>query len=695
MRGPNPNLVRTTGAASSLLVAFLLLLLLATPSRAGLAFQRSDMPAPGSITDVLSTDFNRDGKADVALLSPGSGIRTTLGDGRGEFGPYRYRTVANIVSGLSSGDLNRDGYPDLVATTTDDKVAVMIGTGTGTFGSPATYPVGVRPGTTGIADMNGDGNLDVVVGHNSSSGIVLLPGNGRGGLGSPTTVAANVNGLSFSIGDFDGDGDPDIAKYRNPVGNTSYMNLGGTFSTVVTPSAGETLQYSPFADVNEDGILDLLGTAFNSSRTVVALGNGSGSFDLANATSLTGVQNTQKVMFGDYDGDGNIDLASSGTGGTIAIYAGDGTGQFGAANVITTTAASGIYADLARADFNGDGFPDLLRVGNDSATMTKLINSALLENLAPQNFGTLPARGQSSRRDIVLTNTGSADLRLTGIGFTGPDQNDFAVSSSTCGGSVRAGGSCTVSIRFAPNATGNRSATAVFTYNGPTPTATVSLTGTATAPDLGPTGPAGATGVTGATGETGAIGPTGLTGATGNTGATGETGLAGPTGPTGSTGETGFTGPTGTTGDTGDTGATGPTGDPGPTGPTGDTGPTGPTGTGGTLPRITRLNSKPVAADRRGRVRMAKVECRSSSCSLTRLIGRLEIDGKSRRVRVFGTRTLESGQTARFGITVTSGLRARLRSAARSARATLVISVTTPEGGRVTRTSIGTRVRAR
>ena len=192
---------------------------------------------------------------------------------------------------------------------------------------------------------------------------------------------------------------------------------------------------------------------------------------------------------------------------------------------------------------------------------------AAAPSVAPtsQDFGSQAQGTVGGSHQFTVTNADLTPLTVTGETFGGND--DFFVSSTTCGGTVAT--SCDVWVRFAPQGTGSRSGT--MTVNSSSGDSnSVTLTGTGTVRDPGATGATGGTGATGATGGTGATGATGATGVDGVNGMTGATGATGGTGPTGPTGATGATG-SGAAGVTGATGATGPRG----TGPTGAQGPPG------------------------------------------------------------------------------------------------------------------------
>ena len=105
---------------------------------------------------------------------------------------------------------------------------------------------------------------------------------------------------------------------------------------------------------------------------------------------------------------------------------------------------------------------------------------------------------------MTVTDGGTDPLAVTGFHFTGTDAGDFVVESSTCGGTLAVGDSCTLEVAFVPQAQGARAATLVVSSNAPD--ASLSLAGTG---GLLPAGPTGATGAPGAPGAPGAKGAPG------------------------------------------------------------------------------------------------------------------------------------------------------------------------------------------
>ena len=98
---------------------------------------------------------------------------------------------------------------------------------------------------------------------------------------------------------------------------------------------------------------------------------------------------------------------------------------------------------------------------------------------ASWNFGTVPRRTTSPSQTFVLANTGSAILNINSIGLAGTNPGQFIVTSRTCGNTLAVGATCNIKVAFAPNRSGNFSATLRIADNAPNSPQTATLTGTA------------------------------------------------------------------------------------------------------------------------------------------------------------------------------------------------------------------------
>jgi Bacterial Ig-like domain (group 3)/FG-GAP-like repeat len=260
------------------------------------------------------------------------------------------------------------------------------------FGKPVTYDSG-GPWADGVAvaDLNGDGKLDLVVtnycqswnqyGCNGEGEVSVLLGNGDGTF-QPAVIysTAAYNAGSVVIGDVNGDGIPDVVVANacetpgqfHCVGETGAVSVllgngDGTFQPAVVYSSGGNYAFSvAIGDLTGSGVPDIAvanGALDDDGNPSVAvlLGNGDGTFQPAVAYS-TGGEQTNSVAIGDVNGDGIPDLIvadfrqSQSAEGEVAVLLGIGDGTFQPA-VTYDSGGDGSYS-VALGDLRGNGILD-------------------------------------------------------------------------------------------------------------------------------------------------------------------------------------------------------------------------------------------------------------------------------------------------------------------------------------------------
>src|ERR1035441_7406118 len=191
------------------------------------------------------------------------------------------------------------------------------------------------PSALAAGDFNGDGIPDLVVpGCDRTSNIYLLIGNGDGTFKPPKAIDAGKmvcgksgGGSSIAVGDVNRDGKLDVVVTVEPLGSplgTVVLLTGrgdGTFNAPVF-IIPERLQadYVALADVNGDGILDLVGavgSGINSGAVIICLGNGDGTFTLFEEEPIAGVQS--QIAIADFNGDHLPDIAVNSPTGVISV----------------------------------------------------------------------------------------------------------------------------------------------------------------------------------------------------------------------------------------------------------------------------------------------------------------------------------------------------------------------------------------
>ncbi|MCB1489961.1 MAG: VCBS repeat-containing protein, partial [Bauldia sp.] len=269
-----------------------------------------------------------------------------------------------------ASDVDGDGDLDLVTSAfSGTGVSVFLGNGDGTFGSATTYTTGLSPHGVAIGDINGDGIADVATA-NTSGSLSFLLGNGDGTFGTATTLAT-PGATAVAIVDLNHDGKADLvgSVAGTSIGNVVFLGNGdGTFATGVTYATTFAPHAMALGDFNGDGNVDIASATDNG--TSILLGNGDGSF--GTVTLLPG--STQwGIATADFDGDGDLDLAASMINiGAVFLYLGQGDGTFTYTGSLT--AGSWPY-DVATGDFNADGKVDLAVTATGSTAVSVFLGN--------------------------------------------------------------------------------------------------------------------------------------------------------------------------------------------------------------------------------------------------------------------------------------------------------------------------------
>lgn len=339
--------------------------------------------------EIAVADLNGDGKPDLVVANHNGQLAIFIAKGNGTFlSPTIFTLDFYVTGSIAIGDFNGDKKPDIVAVggghVNGIGLALLTGNGDGTFNAPQYFPTTLSGASISlvVGDFNNDGNLDIYVGGNGSSELILGDGKGNFHDGQVQSAA----GFGVAMGDFNGDGNLDIASsepYGEYPNNASALavllgNGDGTFqSPNVYPGFNnyQGVLGVAAADLNHDNKLDLVATDYAGSGVLVFLGNGDGTFG-SPTTWFAGSQ-PGTVTVADFNGDGNLDLAVSDFGGGgVTVLPGNGDGTFvppyPPSDFPTGKNPTGIVA----ADFNHDGSPDIAVANYGDGTITILLNAA-------------------------------------------------------------------------------------------------------------------------------------------------------------------------------------------------------------------------------------------------------------------------------------------------------------------------------
>ncbi|WP_242094542.1 BspA family leucine-rich repeat surface protein [Aestuariivivens sediminicola] len=371
--------------------------------------------------DSAFGDVDGDGDADVLITGiNASSVRKAdlyLNDGAGNFTIDATAPFLGVQqSSVNFADVDSDGDLDVLIvgySILNSYIAHLYeNDGTGTFTLVTGTPfVGTARGASDFADIDGDGDLDVIItGYpGSPSYIARLYENDGNGVFSEVmgTPFIGVDRSDCQFADIDGDNDMDIliTGYVTSTQNVAYLyqNDGSGNYTFLSNLSGVQEGSVDFGDVDSDGDLDALvfGNTGGPFANNIYLNDGTGQFTLDPQSSALTPVDQGSVLFMEADGDGNLDVIITGRGPLATIFSSDCNGVF--TEILGLPFTDVLRSDVALADVEGDGDLDVLITGSTTGFASGALSSLYLNESIPQEPSAFITTWQTTTANESIT----------------------------------------------------------------------------------------------------------------------------------------------------------------------------------------------------------------------------------------------------------------------------------------------------
>jgi len=307
-----------------------------------------------------SNDIDNDGLVDVVSTSQNE-LELVLWHNEGDFNFTKIviDNTESLIKHAHIDDINGDGYKDILVTTNafnQGQILLYINDGNLNFTKTVFFDE-VDRFHVFSADIDNDGDIDIIYSLYSSGGVIRYKKNNGDGNYQTVFVGGIDYGLCVDYKDFNNDGYKDFITNKNKY----FQNDGSqNFTEIVLPVAGTIF------DIDKDGDLDILSNRYDPSisNSVISWYENQGNGNFTEHQIQTGIINDGLFTIQDFDGDGDIDFISAPrsdyNSSKLSYWVNDGNQNF------TKTTIDANYLDafhLLSDDFDGDGDIDILSSG--------------------------------------------------------------------------------------------------------------------------------------------------------------------------------------------------------------------------------------------------------------------------------------------------------------------------------------------
>jgi hypothetical protein len=311
-------------------------------------------------SSAATGDFNHDGSSDIVLAN---GPQVVFNRGDGSFRATGFIPIEGGSRRIAAADLDADGDTDLVANGLK-RVLVAVNVGNGTFGPAESHPLPGDPGSLIVADLDGDGDSDLVT--NLPTGVWVAWNGGAGVLGEfrMLDIPGLVNVVAVTVADVDADASLDVLLHFGIDLSLARNSGSGTFTR---PEPLLSVPAPPVpADMDGDAVADLVTFSNRERRVLLFTNDGSGTFSEASNVPIAGIPTA--LILADIDGDASADVITIDE--TSLTFLRNLKGSLGEVRRVDTMSRP---EAVAAGDLNDDGHTDVAVIHTRSENNSVLV----------------------------------------------------------------------------------------------------------------------------------------------------------------------------------------------------------------------------------------------------------------------------------------------------------------------------------
>ncbi|MBN1212567.1 MAG: VCBS repeat-containing protein [candidate division Zixibacteria bacterium] len=342
----------------------------------------------GELVTVLLTRGIEATGGTAMVLSFSWSFTVAVEDNGGDFISDSAYAVGSEPYGVYSADMDNDGDVDIVSLDLRDVLTVLFNDGNGVFTVDTVQEASYRTSHVTVADLNGDLLPDIASSASDSSRIEIHFNAGGGNFAPVVRYSVGASPYGICAADLNGDGHIDLATSNYSGNNVSVLiNHGnGTFPVHMEYAAGTGTHGISYGDLDNDGDLDLVTGCWSNPYVYVSLNNGNGTF--LNGVGYDADYYPRCPITADFDDDGNLDIAVSNfSGQSISVLPGNGDGTFGIQSAVDVA----YPYNVCKGDIDGDGDIDLVAPEYSDGWIKILTNDGLGDFTTADSVATSPS----------------------------------------------------------------------------------------------------------------------------------------------------------------------------------------------------------------------------------------------------------------------------------------------------------------